>query len=312
MLRRFFAATAATAVVITGLVGCSSPNSTTAFEQCGTVLEPGMLSDGVTLKDITDGVPRVSVTGGTDIVNPQLTQLREGDRSRMISGGELVSAIVTVFDAATGQMVLPTQNRFMEAMPEESQREFSAFLAAGRTDSLSYTDLVMAGVICHAPGDVLAIAATPQQALTSGYTEDAIVIVVEIRSAGSMRAEGESRALPFGFPALTQDANGQPGVVLPPQQAPADLRAEAAIEGTGPRLTADQTALGNVMTIGWNDKQVRSNSWEKSLVQLGSEQDSAYSFRSELTGVPLGSRVVILDPNSGDPLVHVVDVLTAG
>ena len=312
MLRRLLAVTAASAVVLTGLVGCSSPNESAAPKDCRTPLQPGMLSENVTLTDITEGVPRVTVTGGTDIVNAQLSQLRAGEGSRTITGGELVSAIITVFDASTGAMVLPTQTRFLEAMPEKAQSEFLAYLQAGATDNLSYTDLIMGGVLCHAPGDVLAIAATPQQALTSGYTEDAIVIVVEILSAGAMQAEGAARALPWGFPALTQDATGRPGIVLPPQQASADLRSATAIQGSGDKLTAEQSGLGNVLTVGWNDKKVRSNSWEQGLVQLGSEGESRYSFRAELTGVPLGSRVVILDPNNGDPLVHVVDVLSAG
>jgi hypothetical protein len=101
--------------------------------------------------------------------------------------------------------------------------------------------------------------------------------------------------------------------VLPPQAAPSEQRVATAIVGSGAEVTADDYMIGHVLTVGWNDRKVRENTWESNLVELGSEsQPAAYAFRPALTGHTVGSRVVILDPNGGDPVVHVVDIIAVG
>jgi peptidylprolyl isomerase len=138
-------------------------------------------------------------------------------------------------------------------------------------------------------------------------------MVVEVLDGHEMVARGASLALPWGFPALTENEAGRPGIVLPPQAPPSEQRVAAAISGSGAEVGPDDYMIGNVLTVGWNDGRVRENTWESSLVEIGSEsQTTAYAFRPALTGQTVGSRVVVLDPNDGDPVVHVVDIIAVG
>lgn len=312
MRRRSLAVVSASAVLLSGLVGCSaSGTSGVSASDCASPLQPGMLSNGVELLGITDGVPNVRITGDTDIMNAQRTVLTDGGSDKLIAGGEVVTAAVTLLDAVTGESLGPTQTRFLQALPQDVQPDLLEFLAGANADSLVYTDLIMAGVVCSAPGDVLAIAATAGQSTASQLSFDPMVMIVEVLEAHGMAAEGRSQSLPFGFPALTQDETGRPGVVLPPQNAPGDVRVATAIVGTGKQVTAEDYMIGNVLTVGWDGTE-RANTWDTGLVELGSESQTSYDFRALLTGQRVGSRVVIIDPNGGDPLVFVVDIVAVG
>lgn len=310
MRRRSLAVVSASAVLLTGLVGCSS--SGTSADGCLNPLKPGVLSNGVELTGITDGVPSVRIAGDTGIMNAQRTVLSPGEDAQLITGGEIVTADVTIFDSVTGETIAPTQTRFLQALPKEIQPDLVDFLAGGSADSLVYTDLIMASVVCAAPGDVLAVATTAGQSVSSQLSVDPVVMVIEVLEAHGAAADGRSRALPFGFPAVTADDTGRPGVVLPPQDAPAEVRIAPAIVGSGAAVAPEDYMIGHVLTVGWDGTE-RANTWDTGLAEIGSEsQPASYDFRPLLTGQTVGSRVVIIDPNDGDPLVHIVDIVAVG
>lgn len=310
MRRRVLAAVSVSAVLVSGLVGCSA--GATAPDECVAPLQPGMLTNGIELTGLEDGVPEVTITGGADIMNAQRSVLQRGESNRAITDGDVVTANVTILSGASGETLVPTQKRFLQALPDEIMPDFLEFLTGGDADRLQYSDVLMAGIICAAPGDVIAVATTPGQSSTSGLGTDAAVMVVELLGAQGASASGANRSLPFGFPAVASGLNGRPGVVLPPQDAPGEIRVAANIAGDGPVVTAEDYLIGNVLTVGW-DGTDRRNTWESSIIELGSESIPAdFSLREALTGQTVGSRVVILDPNDGDPQVHVVDIIAAG
>lgn len=310
MRRRLFAATTASAVLVTGLVGCSAQS--VSPETCVSPLQPGLLSSGVELSGFDGTTPEITIASGSDSLNAQRSVVQRGDSGVAMTGGEVVTANLTVFDATTGETLVPTQKRFLQALPEEFLGDLDELLTSNSADRLQYTDIVMAGLVCAAPGDVLAITTTAGQSASSGLGEQAAVMIVEVLGAQGAAASGSSRTLPAGFPALTQDETGRPGIVLPPLDAPTQLQVALSIEGRGAILTAEDYALGQVLTVSW-DGRVLQNTWESSLVELGSEsQPGVFALRQELTGLPIGSRVVILDPQSGNPQVHVVDIIAAG
>lgn len=310
MRRRILAAASVSAVLITGLTACSGAER--ASDDCTTPLQPGMLSNSVELTSLEGGTPSVRITGGTDILNAQRSVLVPAESgAELIRGSEVVSANITVFDAESGAVIDPTQQRFVQALPEDVKQDFADFLASDEANTLNYVELTMASLICSAPGEVLAIGMTADQAYASQLSIQPVVIVAEVLEAGPMRAKGAARTLPWGFPAIASDDTGRPGVVLPPQAAPTEQRVAVAIEGRGSEVTADDILIGHVLTVGW-DGTSRDNTWESGPVNLGDEATPSFPFRDALTGHPVGSRVVVLDPNDGDPLVHVVDIIAAG
>jgi len=111
---------------------------------------------------------------------------------------------------------------------------------------------------------------------------------------------------------VTADESGRPGIVLPPQRAPKKVRVAERITGQGEDVTAKDSVIGQVLTVSWEGNIV-GNTWDQGMVGFGTEDgpNPNYAFRELLTGHPVGSQLVILDPNDGSPVVHVVDILAA-
>lgn len=311
MRRRILPVLSVSAVLLTGLAGCSAGGA--AASDCVNPLQPGALSDGVELMDIADGVPSVRIAQGREALNAQRTVLQEGEGTgRTIRGEDIVTANLTAFDTVTGEVIGPTQTRFLQTFSERVMPDLVEILRTNDSSQLQYTDIVTAGVLCAAPGDVLALTTTAAQSIASGLGYNPVVVVAEVLGAHGAAAEGSPRALPAGFPALTADETGRPGVVLPPSAAPGELRISPSIVGNGAAVTGEDHVVGKVLTVGWDGTE-RSNSWSSGPSSLGSEDAPGdFALRAELNGQTIGSRVVILDPNDGDPLVHVVDILAVG
>lgn len=319
MRRRLLATAAASVILATALVGCSTATDQSAGSvtsqgsgECTVPLSPGMLTNSVELTRMTDSTPSITITGGTDIVNAQRSVIRQAEGAqRQIRGSEVVTTNITVFDAETGATVMPTQLRFLQPIPAELTQTFSEFLASSDAGRLTYMDLAMASLLCASPGEVLAVGMTAEQAITSSLGTEAMVTVIEVVDARELRAEGAQRTLPWGFPAIATTQSGQPGIILPPLDAPAELRIATAIEGDGREIADSDYLLGHVLTVEWGGA-VSENSWNSSVAEIGAVGESSYSFRSELSGHSIGSRIVIIEPSGDSALVHVVDVIIAG
>lgn len=310
MHRRVLPAIAAASLVVAGLAGCSASDPQNA---CETPLQPGALSSSVTIIGESEAGPKVKITGPTDIMNAQRSVLVEHQGGPMVQGGDVTTVNVTIFDAKTGAELSPSQKRFLQAMPDDVMPDLTAYLQSSDADMLRHTDLMMAAVRCSTPGDTLAVAVTAGQARASQLGDEAVVLVVEVLATQPMAASGAQRALPSGFPAVTTNETGRPGVVLPPHAAPTELLVAPRIEGTGAVVSAEDYMIGNVLTVGWDGTE-RGNTWGTSVAEFGTEAQpgKGFEFRAALTGQRVGSQVVVLDPNNGDPVVRVVDIIAVG
>lgn len=310
MHRRVLPTVAAASLVVAGLAGCSASDPRTG---CESPLQPGALSNSVTITGQSESGPKVKITGPTDLMNAQRSVVQASNDGVPAQGGDVATVSVSTFDAETGTQLQPSQKRFLQVMPDEVMPQLTDYLQTQGADQLRDTDLMMAALRCSATGETLAVAMTAGQAQTSQVSDAPVVMVIEVQATQPMAATGTQRALPSGFPAVTTDDTGRPGVVLPPHAAPSDLLVAPRIEGTGAEVTADDYMIGNVLTVGWDGK-LRSNTWGASVAELGSQAQpgKGYGFRPALTGQRVGSQVVVLDPNNGDPVVRVVDILAVG
>lgn len=300
--RRMVPAAAVTAALaLTALTGCAQHAD--PREDCVTPLGPGALSDGVEIG--SDG--GIRVTGSSDILNAQRTVLKSGDTNTLSVPGSVVTVDLRAYDAASGELLQELENSPYVALPADLLPDVEEMMS---TSDISLQYLLATSLLCSAPGDTLVVAMTPQQSRASQIGANATIIVFDVLEVFSDRAEGASRGLPNGFPAIAINEAGRPGVVLPPRAAPDEVRVAPSIVGKGEDLTADQSAIGHVLTVSW-DGTVRRNTWEKGMAVFGTEENpnEDFTFREYLTGYPVGSQVVILDPNDGDPLVYVVDVI---
>lgn len=305
MRRRILsAATVAAALGLAALTGCASPGDARA--ECSVPLSPGALSSGV---EVTAGGD-LTVTGSTDILNAQRSVISHGDAGALAVPGGVAVLNLDLFDAVTGELLQSQQNAPYVVLPESLLPEAQEVLASADSGIVPMQYLIAVSLLCSAPGDTIVVAATPEQSATSQLSVNATVAVVEVIDTFAARAEGRTRGLPNGFPAVAIDETGRPGIVLPPRAAPDDVQSAAHIEGDGDAVTDAQSVIGHVLSVGW-DGEIVTNTWESGLVVFGSADapTGTYTFRDQLTGYPAGSQVVIIDPNGGAPVVHVVDIV---
>lgn len=307
MRRRIVPVAVAATLVMAGLTGCAGSAGPSA--DCTNPLQPGPLSDGVTV----GGDSGISVQGPSDILNAQRSVLQPGDGGGTESTpGGIVTANVTMYDAATGKVLDQRENAPHLVLPSNMLSDVKKGLASEQSDSMGVDVLLATALLCTSPGERLIVASTPTQSMASQLGTAATVVVVDVLDAAPDRAEGSLRGLPNGFPAVTTDDTGRPGIVLPPQAAPSKIKVAPRIVGTGKKVTDTNSVIGQALTVSWSGSVV-ANTWDSGMTGFGTEEqpNPSYTFRGQLTGYPVGSQIVILDPNKGDPQVHVVDIISA-
>ncbi|MEV0970627.1 FKBP-type peptidyl-prolyl cis-trans isomerase [Microtetraspora glauca] len=154
------------------------------------------------------------------------------------------------------------------------------------------------------------------------------VLVVDVVSAAAKAAQGTATdpgvegvklVNPGGdkAPTLTTKTNAKP---------PKGLVVKTVIEGKGPKVTADQMVLAHYTGKIWGTDKQFDSSWERGEPTTFALNQVVKGWSQGLTGVPVGSRVLItIPPDLGygkegnaqggikgtDTLVFVVDVLGA-
>lgn len=307
MLRRIVPATAAAALLLTGLTACGAQQASAG--DCATGMQPGALSDSVTVLGGFGELPQVKVPSDIDIVSSQRTVVGEADgddSERRAEDGTLVGVKMAFFDAASGEQLYASGG---------FQSGASEFMIIDDEQANPLTESVR----CAVPGERIVVGFAPQDAapisMQLGGTENApLVGIFDVDSVSPLSAKGAARGLPAGFPAVVTNDEGRPGVVLPPNSAPSGTSTAVRIEGDGDEVSADSDIVAQVLEVGWDGRQI-SNSWEQGPSLLGNEDQipqSGNTYRAELTGQTVGSQVVIIE-NAGDaePRVLVVDILAA-
>lgn len=313
MLRRIVPATAAAALLLTGLTACSAQDQgPMQASDCVAQLKSGALSEGVEVLTDFGELPEVSIPEGVDITVSQRSFAEKAkDRSRVAGENTLVSANTAFYDATTNAMVGASP-----AFTGESDSPQFLLVSEQQANPLSEA------VRCAAVGDRVVLAISPEDAAGIGAPEGgAIVAVIDVVAESPLQAKGKSKGLPNGFPAVVTDEEGRPGVVVPPGEAPEGTRSAARIVGDGAEVTATDNVVAQVTDVLWdptvssNAQKLVSSTWEEGLsgIQfLGNEDqvaESGNTFRPELTGMTVGSQAVIIENTGGQGHVFIVDIL---
>jgi peptidylprolyl isomerase len=163
---------------------------------------------------------------------------------------------------------------------------------------------------------------------------DTLVWVIDLlqQYSGSQSAAGPQITTGGGaLPTVTAKAGQAPAITIPKSSPPTGLSVTTLIKGSGPKLTTGETVVTQYVGAIWRTGSVFASSWPSSQqpdgqlfgFQIGGNVITG--FTTGLTGVPVGSRVMLVIPpqlgygpaggnaNAGiqkdDTLVFVVDVL---
>lgn len=292
---------AAVSVVLSAtlLTGCSTD---TAADLCGATIKNGALSDTVTVNGGFGTQPRVTFAPDVTAASAQRTVVEAAeDRTSIADESSVVAINYALYDSGSGQL--------LEQSPGFSgQGDLSFFMVHGEPGLGALSD----GLRCSAPGDRVVVVFSPEESEMFGAMPgSSLVALVDVHSVHPTRAEGAKKNLPTGFPGVVTDETGRPGVVVAPGAAPTSVRVASRIEGTGADVQPDQNIVAQVLSVGWKGELV-ANGWESGPQALGTEANPNHPTREQLDGYPVGSQVVILEPDgAGSATIHVVDIIGA-
>lgn len=286
------------------LTGCSQA---TAAERCEPALTSGALSENIRVVGGFDSSPGVEIPEDITFANPQVTITDRAEvRERVVDEPAVVTVNYALFESNSGTIIEQSEGfttgagtSFVPVRPGEPQ---GAFL-----DALE----------CTAPGDRVIAVLSPEEALAiSGSIgappETALAILIDVHAVQPMKVQGTPKALPFGFPGVVVNEEGQPGVVATPEPAPSSTRVAVRIEGDGPSVQASDNVVANSLAVSWEGRIV-DNAWANGPAFIGNEDNPNNPVREHLTGLNVGSQVIVLVPTEdGSATIHVVDILAAG
>jgi peptidylprolyl isomerase len=164
---------------------------------------------------------------------------------------------------------------------------------------------------------------------------DTLVWVIDLLQQYSSKQAASGTPVTSGggaLPTVTVPTAGQsPSIAFPKTAPPSTLSVTTLIKGSGPKLTSKETVVAQYVGADWTTGKTFATSWPSSQqpagqlfgFQLGGNVLAGWT--QGLTGVPVGSRVMLVIPPSlgygpaggnaqagigkNDTLVFVVDVL---
>ncbi|MDI2098193.1 FKBP-type peptidyl-prolyl cis-trans isomerase [Ruicaihuangia caeni] len=311
-------ALAIAAALLASLTACTASSS--AANGCGP-FEPGKASELVEATGPVGQQPRASFPTPLIAQDTERSVLVEGEGDR-IQEGQVVDMQVTLYLGETGQVLTETSYD-----PDQPVRR-----VAGDDE-----DFFGSIVECAKPGGRIASATTVEAVygenalLNIGIGNDVTLIaVVDVERAFLGKANGPDQLATNGMPAVVTAPDGTPGITLPNESAPDDLRLALSKRGGGEVVERGDRVVVHFTALDWERNRVLQSTWDRkapaSWLIEDIEDDAqgiAPGLLKGLVGAPVGSQLVaVIPPSEGFPqgsgpggasadstVVYVVDVL---
>lgn len=151
---------------------------------------------------------------------------------------------------------------------------------------------------------------------------DTLIFVVDILAVSATDPAGAAVTPPAGLPAVTGSASEKPTVTMPGTSAPTTMTAQTLIQGTGAKVTKNDTIYARFVGYSWKTGKLIHDQWTPITGELSS---TIPGWKTGLVGKTVGSRVLLVLPpaygypegannpplEKGDTIVYVVDLLFA-
>lgn len=316
--------TASALVLSTALVGslvaCTGPFGTAG---CSPVVPTGASAALVDASGALGSAPEVDFPTPLETDGAQQAVIEPGEGDP-IARGQIVDFQVSLFNGESGELITASSYDPAEA---PLRRTAGAEL-----------DLLAEAVQCAQVGSRIAVTGTiadvfgadtldPSLGLGNG---DAIVMVLDVQAAYLGRATGVPQLGASGIPAVVTTPDGIPGVTIPNEAPPSELRAHTLVLGQGAALEESDRAVLHYTGLLWSTKTVFDSSWERGAPAtfpiVSFEDDPAGivpGLAEGLIGKTVGSQVIVVIPPElgypsgqapatipdGSTMVFVVDIL---
>ncbi len=157
---------------------------------------------------------------------------------------------------------------------------------------------------------------------TSYQDGDTMLFVVDILDISRTEPSGKTITPAAGLPTVTGAAADKPIVTMPGTAAPTAMTAQTLIEGTGAKVTKDDTIYARFVGYSWKTGKLIHDQWTPIAGVLST---TIPGWQKGLVDKTVGSRVLLVLPpeygypqgannpplEKGDTIVYVVDILFA-
>jgi len=153
---------------------------------------------------------------------------------------------------------------------------------------------------------------------------DSFVFVIDLKKVFLEKATGASVAPQAGLPSVVTTPEGIPGVTIPNELAPTELKVAQLIKGAGEEVQKGQEVTLHYSGFVWDSSEKFDSSWDTGQPAQFQLQDGALieGFLSAVVGQTVGSQVIAVIPPAlgygdsgagtippGATLVFVIDIL---
>jgi peptidylprolyl isomerase len=153
---------------------------------------------------------------------------------------------------------------------------------------------------------------------------DSFVFVIDLKKVFLEKATGSSVAPQAGLPSVVTTPEGIPGVTIPNEPAPTELKVAQLIKGAGEEVQKGQEVTLHYSGFVWDSSEKFDSSWDTGQPAQFQLQDGALieGFLSAVVGQTVGSQVIAVIPPAlgygdsgagtippGATLVFVIDIL---
>lgn len=318
------ARTASALVLTTALIGtlvaCSTPGAAGA---CTPVVPTGESAGYIEASGAFGSQPDVEFPTPlqTDGAQQAVIDAGEGDP---IARGQIVDFQVSLFNGENGELI--TASAYDDAEPP-LRRTAGAEL-----------DLLAEAVQCAQVGSRIAVTGTIADVFGADTldpslglgNDDAVVMVLDVQAAFLARATGIPQLGASGIPAVVTTPEGIPGVTIPNEEPPTELRSHTLVLGQGPAIEEGDRAVVHYTGLLWSTRTVFDSSWDRgapaTLTISSFENDPngvVPGLAEGLVGRTVGSQVIVVIPPElgypagqapatipdGSTMVFVVDIL---
>jgi len=302
------------------LVACTGPFGS---ETCVPVVPEGESAALITATGSFGSAPNVDFPTPLRSETPELAVIDAGEGDQILSG-QFVDFQVSLFDALDGELI--TQSAYDDE--QEPLRR-----AAG-----AEIDLLAESLLCATVGSRLAVTGTIEDVFGADTLDpslglanaDPVVLVFDVQAAYLARATGTPQLGASGIPAVVTTPSGVPGVTIPNEAPPTELRAHTLILGGGEALEEGDRAVLHYTGILWDTEVIFDSSWEREApvtFTMASFEDDPNGvvpgLAQGLIGKTIGSQVIVVIPPdlgypegqapatvpAGSTMVFVVDIL---
>jgi FKBP-type peptidyl-prolyl cis-trans isomerase len=277
----------AAAVLVSTLAACGAADERAG---CTPVVQPGDASRAVNAEGSLGSQPTVTFPTPLVTERSQVTELVRGE-GEVLSRGEVADAHLSLYNGEDGQLLTATD-----------------YAESYLRRTVTADDTLGKALQCTAVGSRVVFATTveevygadnPQIPLENNAT---IVAVFDVERAFKGRADGAPQLGQNGMPAVVLAPDGRPGISVPSEDAPTDLRIAVLKKGTGPKVAEGDRAVLHYTGLTWDDETVFDSSWETGVPATF----TAASFEDDPAGVPPGLADALIGQTIGSQVIAVI------